>query len=135
VQAAGATATVVHTFSPNLINEFSYGVTRGKQGVNSIDKAETTAVGGTKTYEDNLLPLKDSSGKAIALPRIFQGSNSLNLLPQVNFGFPSGFSAQSAGQGVNGAPGFGHDPRWPFVGTDMVQSLTEKITWVKAPTT
>jgi hypothetical protein len=130
VQAAGAVATVVHTFSANLINEFSYGVTRGKQGVNPIDQVDSSAVGGTKTYADNLLPLKDSAG-AIALPRIFQGSNSLNLLPQVNFGFPSGFSAQSSGQTVNKAPAFGHDPRWPFVGTDMVQSINDKLTWVK----
>lgn len=131
VQAAGALGTIVHTFSPNLINEFSYGVTRGRQGVNPIDKVETVAQGGTKTYQDNLLPLKDANGQAIPLPRIFQASNVLNLLPQVNFGLPSGFSAQSSGQGVNQAPAFGHDPRWPFVGTDMVQSITEKITWVK----
>jgi hypothetical protein len=130
VQAAGALGTWVHTFSPNLILETSYGVTRGRQGVNPIDDVASTAVGGTKTYEDNLLPLKDGQG-AIPLPRIFPGSNTLNLLPQVNFGFPSGFSAQSSGQGITGAPTFGHDPRWPFVGTDMVQSLNSKITWVK----
>jgi hypothetical protein len=131
VQAAGAVATAVYTFSPTLINEFSYGVNRGKQGVNPLDNPSSTATGGTKTFADNLLPLKDSNGKPIALPRINQGSNTLNLLPQVNFGLPSGFSAQSAGQGINGAPTFGHDPRWPFVGTDTVQSITDTLTWVK----
>jgi hypothetical protein len=131
VQAAGALGTIVYTISPNMVNEFSYGVTRGKQGVNPLDTATSTAVGGTKTYADNLLPLKDANGNAIALPRIFQGSNVLNLLPQVNFDFPSGFSAQSAGQTISNRPTFGHDSRWPFVGTDMVQSITDKITWVK----
>ncbi len=131
VQAAGAVGTAVYTFSPNLINEFTYGVTRGKQGVNPIDQVDSTSTGGTKKYEDNLLPLKDSNGQPIALPRIFAGSNVLNLLPQVNFGFPSGFSAQSSGQGISGAPTFGHDSRWPFLGTDMVQSITDKMTWVK----
>jgi hypothetical protein len=130
VQSAGAVGTWVHTFSPNVINEVSYGVTRGRQGNNPIDEVGSTATGGTKTYADNLLPLKDAAGP-IALPRIFQGSNVLNLLPQVNFGLPSGFGAQSSGQGVNRAPAFGHDSRWPFTGTDMLQSFNEKVTWVK----
>jgi hypothetical protein len=131
VQAAGAMATLVYTFSPNLINEFTWGVNRGKQGVNPLDRVDSTAVGGAKTYADSLLPLKDSSGNAIPLPRINQTSNILNLLPAVNFGLPSGFSAQSSGQGVNGAPQFANDSRWPFTGTDMVQSITNKLTWVK----
>ncbi len=132
VQAAGAVGTLVYTFSPTLINEFSWGVNRGKQGVNPLDEVGSNAVGGNKTYEDALLPLKDSGGNAITLPRINQGSNILNLLPQVNFGFPSGFSAQISGRGVNGAPGFSHDTRWPFVGTDTVQTVQDKATWVKA---
>jgi hypothetical protein len=131
VQAAGAVGTIVYTINPNMVNEFSYGVTRGKQGVNPLDTATSTATGGTKTYEDNLLPLKGANGQPISLPRINQGSNVLNLLPQVSFGLPSGFTAQSSGQGISGTPAFGHDPRWPFVGTDMVQSITDKITWVK----
>jgi len=131
VQAAGAVGTVVHTFSPTLVNEFSWGVNRGKQGVNPIDDVASTATGGTKTYQDNLLPLKDANGQAIPLPRIFAGSNTLNLLPQVSFGIAPGFSAQSSGQGISQAPNFGHDSRWPFVGTDTVQSISNKITWVK----
>ncbi len=131
VQSAGAVATAVYTFTPNLINEFNWGVNRGRQGVNPLDVATSTATGGTKTYADNLLPLKGANGQAIQLPRINQGSNVLNLLPQVNFGFPAGFSAQSSGQGISRAPNFGHDSRWPFVGTDTVQSFSNKVTWVK----
>lgn len=131
VQSAGAVATLVHTFSPNLINEFLWGVNRGRQGVNAIDRVDSTATGGVKKYEDCLLPLKDSSGNPIPLPRINQTSNYLNLLPQVNFGLPSGFSAQSSGQGISGTPTFGHDSRWPFVGTDTVQTISNKVTWIK----
>ena len=131
VTAAGAVGTVIYTVSPTIITETTWGVNRGKQGVNPIDDVTTTATGGTRTYADNQLPLKNSAGQAIALPRIFQGSNVLNLLPQVNFGFPSGFSPQSAGQGITRAPAFGHDSRWPFVGTDTVQSITNKTTWIK----
>lgn len=132
VQAAGAVGTLIYTISPTMINEFSYGLNRGKQGVNPLDDASgNKSVGGTRTYADNLLPLKDSSGKPLTLPRIFPSSNILNILPQVNFGLPSGFLAQSSGQGISQAPNFGHDSRWPFVGTDLVQSIQNKITWIK----
>ncbi|MBI4876149.1 MAG: carboxypeptidase regulatory-like domain-containing protein [Acidobacteria bacterium] len=131
VQAAGAVATVIHTFSPTLINEFTWGVNRGRQGVNPLDRVDSNSTGGAKKFEDSLLPLKDSSGNAIPLPRINATSNILGLLPQVNFGFPSGFSAQSSGQGITGTPAFGHDSRWPFTGTDTVQSITNKVTWIK----
>ena len=131
VQAAGAVGTAIYTFSPTLINEFSWGVNRGKQGVNPLDKATSTATGGTKTFADNLLPLKDASGKALTLPRINKDSNVLGLLPQVSFAFPSGFGAQSAGPTITGVPLFGHDSRWPFTGTDTVQTIQNKITWIK----
>jgi hypothetical protein len=131
VQAAGAIATAVYTFSPNLINELTYGINRGKQGVNPLDEVGSAAVGGTKTYADNLLPLKGANGQPIPLPRIFPSSNILNLLPQVNFGFPAGFTPQSAGQAITSVPNFGHDSRWPFVGTDSVHSFSNKVTWVK----
>lgn len=130
VQAAGAMATVVHTFSPNLINEFTWGINRGKQGVNQLDNPDPSATSGAKIYADSLLPLKDSSGNTLPLPSIF-GANGLSLLPTINFGTPASVSAQSAGLGVTNAPQFGQDTRWPFFGTDTVQSITNKVTWVK----
>jgi len=132
VQAAGALATFVYTFSPTVINEVSWGINRGLQGVNPLDDISgNKSTGGARTYQDSLLPLKDVNGNALTLPRINQGSNILGLLPQVNFGLPSGFSAQSSGQGISGQPTFGHDPRWPFTGTDQLQTVQDKITWVK----
>jgi hypothetical protein len=137
VQAVGAIGTVVYTFSPNLINEFSWGLNRGKQGVDPMtDTSSNKNNGGARTYQDSLLPLKDSNGNALTLPRINQASNVLGLLPAVSFGFPStGFSAQSSGQGVTAAPTFSNDSRWPFTGTDQLQTIQDKITWVKGPHT
>jgi hypothetical protein len=133
VQAAGALGTLVYTFSPTLINELSWGINRGLQGVNPIDDTSANAsIGGARTYQDSLLPLKDSKGNPLTLPRINQGSNILNLLPAVNFGFPSGFSAQSSGQAITNVPQFSNDSRWPFTGTDQLQTIQDKITWVKA---
>jgi hypothetical protein len=133
IQAAGAVGTWIHTFSPTLINEFTWGINRGKQGVNETDDAQ---------YQKSLLPLKDSSGNTVPLPSLF-GANTQKLLPTISFCFPSGFSPQIAGLAVTGAssntscpnggpaPNFGHDSRWPFVGTDTIQSVTDKVTWVK----
>ena len=133
VQAVGAIGTIVYTFSPTLINEFSWGINRGKQGVDPLtDTSSNTNNGGARDYADSLLPLKDSSGKALTLPRINQTSNILGLLPGVRFDFPAtGFSAQSSGQGISGAPVFNNDPRWPFTGTDQLMTIQDKITWVK----
>jgi len=132
VQSAGALATLVYTISPTLISEFSWGINRGKQGVEPLsDTSANTSTGGARTYQQSLLPLKDANGNPLPLPRINQGSNILNLLPAVNFGLPSGFSAQSSGQGVTAAPTFSLDSRWPFTGTDQLQTLQDKVTWVK----
>src|SRR5215469_11653884 len=132
VQSAGALGTLVYTVSPTLISEFSWGINRGKQGVEpTSDTSANTSTGGARTYAQSLLPLKDANGNALTLPRINQNSNVLNLLPAVSFGLPSGFSAQSSGQGVTAAPTFSLDSRWPFTGTDQLQTVQDKVTWVK----
>jgi hypothetical protein len=131
VQAAGALATLIYTFSPTIINEFSWGINRGKQGVDPLAGSNGNPNTGATSYTQSLLPLKDINGNALTLPRINQSSNLLNLLPAVNFGLPSGYSAQSSGQGVNGAPTFSLDSRWPFTGTDQLQTIQDKVTWVK----
>src|SRR6516165_2300823 len=132
VQSSGALATVVYTVSPTLISELSWGINRGRQGVEPLtDTSADTASGGARTYQQSLLPLKDSNGNPLALPRINQNSNILNLLPAVNFGLPSGFSAQSSGQGVTAAPTFSLDSRWPFTGTDQLQTIQDNLTLVK----
>jgi hypothetical protein len=132
VQSTGALGTLVYTVSPTLISEFSWGINRGRQGVEPLtDTSANTSTGGARTYQQSLLPLKDASGNALTLPRINQNSNILNLLPAVNFGLPSGFSAQSSGQGITAAPTFSLDSRWPFTGTDQLQTLQDKVTWVK----
>ena len=43
VQAVGALGTVIYTFSPTLINEFSWGINRGLQGVDPLDNASSNS--------------------------------------------------------------------------------------------
>jgi hypothetical protein len=122
IPSAGAVASLIYTFRPNLVLETMWGITRGHQ-MNTPTDAEL--------YNNSLLPLKDAQGNAVSLPRLFPGSNTLNLRPQINFGFPSGFSPQSSGLSVPNAPQYGFDSRWPFDGTDQVQTVSSNLTWVK----
>lgn len=125
IPSAGAAMTYVHTFRPNLINEMTLGINRAHQGNSPTE---------TALFSASQLPLKDASGNAIKLPNLF-GANTLNLLPQVNFGLPSGFSAQSSPTGIPGLPSFGFDSRWPFDGTDEAHNIVDNVTWIKGPHT
>ena len=52
---------MMYTISPTLINEFSWGINRGQQGVGPLtDTSGERPHGGAKTYAQSLLPLKDS---------------------------------------------------------------------------
>src|SRR5947209_7289299 len=121
IPSAGAAMTYVHTFRPNLLNELTLGVNRAHQGNSPTEQT---------LFSASQLPLKDSAGQTLKLPNLF-GTNYLNLLPQINFGLPSGFSAQSSPTGIPNLPGFGFDSRWPFDGTDEAHNLTDNITWIK----
>ena len=122
IPSAGAVGSLIYSFKPNLILESMWGITRGHQMNTPTDM---------NLYNNSLLPLKDASGNVVPLSRLFPNSNTLNLRPQINFGFPSGFSPQSSGQSVPHAPAYGFDSRWPFDGTDQVQTVSSNLTWVK----
>ncbi len=121
IPSAGAVAAFIYTFRSNLVSETMWGITRGHQMNTPTDQT---------LYQNSLLPLKDAQGNVVPLPSMFS-SNYLNLRPQINFGLPSGFSAQSSGLGVPNAPQYGFDSRWPFDGTDQVQTVSTNLTWVK----
>jgi Carboxypeptidase regulatory-like domain len=121
IPSAGVAMTYVHIFRPNLINELTLGTNRSHQQNSPTD---------AKLFSASLLPLKDSSGQALKLPNLL-GANYLNLLPAVNFGLPSGFTAQSSPTSIPNLPTFGFDSRWPFDGTQRSDNLTDNITWIK----
>lgn len=122
IPSAGVAATYIHTFSPTLVNELTWGINKAHQQNTPTDEA---------LYKASLLPLT-SNGQPLNLPTIFgNGVNTMNLDPNVQFGLPSGFTAQSAPAGIPNLPAFGFDSRWPFDGTDSLQTLTNNITWVK----
>jgi len=122
IPSVGAATTYVHTFRPNLINEITFGQNRAHQQNVPTDPA---------SYKASQLPFT-SGGTALTLPTIFGSSaNYLNLLPNINFGLPSGFTAQAAPAGIPNLPSFGFDSRWPFDGTDSLVTFVDNITWIK----
>lgn len=122
IPSAAFSLTYVHTFRPNLINETTFGQNRAHQQNTPTDQT---------AYNASLLPFT-SGGQTLNLPSIFPASaNTLNLRPNINFGLPSGFSAQSAPAGIPNLPGFGFDSRWPFDGTDNLFTLSNNVTWIK----
>jgi len=122
IPSAGFAITYVHTFTPNLINEATAGQNRAHQQNKPTDQT---------AYNASLLPLK-VNGTTYTLPSIFGASaNYLNLLPNINFGLPSGFTAQSAPTAIPNLPSFGFDSRWPFDGTDNLATISDNVTWIK----
>ena len=122
IPSVGIAATYVHTFSSNLINEVTAGQNRAHQ--QNVPTNQTA-------YNNSLLPLT-VNGTTYTLPSIFPSSvNTLNLLPNINFGLPSGFTAQSAPTGIPNLPSFGFDSRWPFNGTDNLATFSDNLTWLK----
>ncbi|HEV1288079.1 MAG TPA: TonB-dependent receptor, partial [Bryobacteraceae bacterium] len=122
IPSAGFASTYVHTFRPNLINEMTVGQNRAHQQNVPTDPT---------SYKASQLPLT-SGGQTLTLPSIFgPAGNYLNLLPTVNFGLPSGFTAQSAPTGIPNLPSFGFDSRWPFDGTDSLLTFSNNLTWIK----
>ena len=114
----GVVATVIHTFTPTLVNESTWGVNLYRFHVNVKDKA---------LYAANQLPLKDAGGQALVLPSFFTGNN-LNLLPNLSFGTTN---PQAAGQAVTTPPAFGFDSRFPFVADDTTNDFSDTLTWIK----
>src|SRR5262249_11380291 len=120
IPSAGAVASFIHTFRPTMVLEVSWGINRGHQMNSPTDQT---------LYKNSLLPLSDSTGN-IPLARVFP-SNYLNLRPNIDFGFPNSFGAQSAGQTIPNAPRYGFNSRWPFDGTDQLQTVSSNLTWIK----
>jgi hypothetical protein len=123
IQSAGAVLTVIHTFRPNLINEFTAGVNRAHQtvGVESQTQLATNQLGA----------LKGPDGQSVTLPKIYQGNEAglmTNLIPNIRF---TTLNPQAAGQGITNPPAFTFDARFPFDGTDQLENITDNVSWIK----
>jgi hypothetical protein len=119
VQSAGAVATVIHTFRPNLVNEFTAGVNRSH---------ESSVAASAAALATNQLPaLKGPTGQAVTLPKIYPNTNQSNLIPNIVF---TGLNPQSAGQGITNPPAFTFDGFFPIDIRDQTGNVIDNLSWI-----
>ncbi len=104
IRSVGAVATLIHTFSPTLVNEFTVGVNRAKQTVDPLTQAG--------------LDRNVRSNAGINIPQFFPGANPRNLVPNANFG------------GVPNAGVLNIEQRFPFFGTNDIWNFNNNLSKV-----
>lgn len=113
IQSLGLVGTVVHTFRPTLINEFTWGLNTAHQnvGFNDAELARNTRKGWGLS--------------ASILPELYPSANELGLIPNLSFG------AGSGGGAINNPVATNFEYRFPFSGTNRIQNITDNVSWVK----
>lgn len=101
IRSAGMVSTLIHTFSPTLVNEFTFGVNRAKQTVDPL-----TQDGLDRNNRAKVTP---------NLPQFFPAANPRNLVPQANFG------------GVPNAGVLNIEQRFPFFGTNNIWNWSNNL--------
>ena len=101
IRSAGMVATLLHTFTPTLINEFTFGINRAKQTVDPLNDAG--------------LDRNVRSSIGLNLPQYYPVANPFNLVPNANFG------------GVPNAGVLNIEQRFPFFGTNNIWNWSDNV--------
>lgn len=101
IRSVGTVSTLIHTFSPTLVNEFTFGVNRALQTVDPLTQA-----GLDRNNRSKVTP---------NLPQFFPQANPSNLIPQANFG------------GVPNAGVLNVEQRYPFFGTNNIWNWSNNL--------
>ncbi len=107
IQSAGLVSTLIHTFRPNLVNEFTFGINRALQLVSPLNQEG--------------LDRNDRNKLGLNLPQFFPQSNPRNLIPNATFG------------GVQSAPQLNIEQRFPFFGTNNIWNWSDNLSWIRGP--
>jgi hypothetical protein len=105
--------TVVHTFSANMVNEISYGINLHDQSV-MVNQDQLAAFTRAKTG------LSQS-----VLPQFYPDNNPASLVPAVQFGQANG------GAAIGNAGQVGFEQRFPFAGTEKIQTITDNFSYLR----
>ncbi|HYO80018.1 MAG TPA: hypothetical protein VES20_01345, partial [Bryobacteraceae bacterium] len=104
IRSAGSVATLIHTFTPTVVNEFTFGVNRAKQTVDPLT--------------DEGLQRNQRSAIGLTVPQFYPSANPDNLVPNVNFG------------GVLNAGILNIENRYPFFGTNNIWNWSDNVSWI-----
>ena len=101
IRSKGLVSTLIHTFSPTKVNEFTFGVNRAVQTVDPLTQAG--------------LDRNDRTKIGLTLPQFYPSANTFNLVPNATFG------------GVQNAPQLNIESRYPFFGTNNIWNWSDNF--------
>ncbi len=101
IESRGLVSTLIHTFSPTLTNEFTFGINRALQTVNPLNQEG--------------IDRNDRVKLGLTLPQFFPAINPLRLIPNATFG------------GISNAPQFNIEQRFPFFGTNNIWNYSDNL--------
>ncbi|MCU0246899.1 MAG: carboxypeptidase-like regulatory domain-containing protein, partial [Bryobacter sp.] len=105
IRSVGSVATLIHTFSPTKVNEFTFGINRAKQLVGPLNQ---------EGFDRNV-----RSKIGLNLPQFYPAANPDNLIPNANFG------------GVPNAGILNIEQRYPFFGTNNIWNYNDNFSWIQ----
>ena len=105
IESRGIVSTLIHTFSPTITNEFTFGVNRALQTVNPLNQEG--------------IDRNDRVKLGMTLPQFFPGANPLRLVPNVTYG------------GISNAPQLNIEQRFPFFGTNNIWNWSDNLTMIR----
>ncbi|MCZ2157314.1 MAG: carboxypeptidase regulatory-like domain-containing protein [Bryobacterales bacterium] len=105
IRSAGLVSTLIHTFTPTIINEFTFGVNRAKQTVDPLNQSG--------------LDRNVRSKVGLSLPQFYPEANPFNLVPNANFG------------GVPNAGVLNIEARFPFFGTNNIWNWSDNLSVIR----
>ncbi len=107
IRSVGSVATLIHTFSPTKVNEFTFGINRAKQTVGPLNE---------EGFNRNV-----RSKIGLNLPQFYPSANPDDLIPNANFG------------GVPNAGVLSIESRYPFFGTNNIWNWNNNFSWLTGP--
>ena len=103
IHSAGLVSTLLHTFSPTKVNEFTFGVNRASQTVAPL----------TQSAVDN----SSRSKLGLTIPQFYPGANPYGLIPNATFG----------GGGIPNVGALNIEQRFPFFGTNNIWNYSDNF--------
>jgi hypothetical protein len=103
IHSAGLVSTLIHTFSPTKVNEFTFGVNRAHQTVDALTQAALDA--------------NDRQKVGLTIPQFYPQTNPYNLIPNATFG--GGSVPNNGNLGIEG--------RFPFFGTNNIWNYSDNF--------
>lgn len=101
IKSKGLVSTLIHTFSPTLTNELTFGVNRAVQQVDPLNQEG--------------IDRNDRVKLGMTLPQFYPASNPLHLVPNATFG------------GISNAPQLNIEQRFPFFGTNNIWNYSDNL--------